>query len=66
VKKRIEDGEVADVVIVEPDFVEELTKSGKVRAGDLPIIGHVGVGLGNRTGSPAYDIRRLKNSRTLC
>ncbi len=27
IKKRIQDGEVADVVVVEPDFVEALTKS---------------------------------------
>jgi molybdate transport system substrate-binding protein len=60
VKKRIEDGESADVVIVQPDFAEELTKSGKVRAGDRPIIGHVGVGLGNRIGSPAYDISTVE------
>jgi molybdate transport system substrate-binding protein len=65
VKKRIEDGEAADVVIVQPDFAEELTKSGSVSAGDRPIIAHVGVGLGNRKGSPAYDIstvEKLKNT----
>lgn len=56
VKKRIEGGETADVVIVQPDFVDELGKSGKVSAGDRPIIGHVGVGLGNRKDGPAYDI----------
>jgi molybdate transport system substrate-binding protein len=56
IKKRIEGDEVADVVVVEPDFVEELTNSGKVRAGDRPMIGHVGVGLGNRVDGPAYDI----------
>ena len=33
IKKKIEDGEVADVVVVEPDFVEALTNSGKVRSG---------------------------------
>ena len=56
VRKSIEDGKVADVVVVEPDFVEALANTGKVRAGDRPVIGHVGVGLGNRAGSPAYDI----------
>lgn len=56
VKKRIEDGEAADVVIVQPDFVEELTRVGKVSPGDRPIIGRVGVGLGNRSSSPVYDI----------
>ena len=59
IKKRIEGGEVADVVVVEPDFVEELTKSGKVRAGDRPMVGYVGVGLGNRTDSPAHDISTI-------
>ena len=56
VKKRIEDGEAADVVIVQPDFAEDLSKSGKASAGDRPIIAHVGVGLGNRKDGPAYDI----------
>jgi molybdate transport system substrate-binding protein len=41
VKKRIEDGEAADVVIVQPDFAEDLTKSGAVSAGDRPIISTV-------------------------
>lgn len=65
VKKRIEDGETADVVIVQPDFVDDLAKSGKVAAGDRPIIGHVGVGLGNRKDSPAHDIstpEKFKNT----
>jgi molybdate transport system substrate-binding protein len=60
IKRRIEDAEVADVVVVEPDFVEALTNSGKVRAGDRPMIGHVGVGLGNRIDSPAYDISTVE------
>jgi molybdate transport system substrate-binding protein len=60
VKKRIEDGEAADVVIVQPDFAEDLTKSGKVSAGDRPVIAHVGVGLGNRKDGPAYDISTVE------
>jgi molybdate transport system substrate-binding protein len=65
VKKRIEGGEAADVVIVQPDFAEDLEKSGKVNAGERPIIAHVGVGLGNRKDAPAYDIstaEKLKNT----
>lgn len=34
VKQKIEAGEAADVVLVQPDFAEELAKSGKVSAGD--------------------------------
>jgi len=64
VKKRIEDGEAADVVIVQPDFAEALTKSGKASAGDRPIIGHVGVGLGNRKDSPAYDISTVEKLKS--
>jgi len=64
VKKRIEDGESADVVIVQPDFADELTKSGKVSAGDRPIIAHVGVGLGNRIDSPAYDISTVEKFKS--
>ncbi|ASL46863.1 hypothetical protein bAD24_III05695 [Burkholderia sp. AD24] len=60
VKKRIEGGEAADVVIVQPDFAEDLTKSGKASAGERPIIAHVGVGLGNRKDSPAYDISTVE------
>jgi molybdate transport system substrate-binding protein len=60
VKKRIDDGEAADVVIVQPDFAEDLTRSGKVTEGDRPIIGRVGVGLGNRKDSPAYDISTVE------
>jgi molybdate transport system substrate-binding protein len=56
VQKRIEGGEAADVVIVEPDFVEELVRAGKVNAGNRPIIGHVGFGFWNRRDSPAHDI----------
>lgn len=60
VKKRIEDGEAADVVIVQPDFAEDLAKSGKLSAGDRPTIAHVGVGLGNRKDGPAYDISTVE------
>ena len=64
VKKRIEDGEAADVVIVQPDFAEDLAKVGKVSAGDRPIIAHVGVGIGNRKDGPAYDISTVDKFRS--
>jgi len=64
VKKRIEDGEAADVVIVQPDFAEDLAKAGKVSAGDRPIIAHVGIGLGNRKDSPAYDISTVEKFKS--
>jgi molybdate transport system substrate-binding protein len=60
VKKRIEAGESADILVVQPDFAADLTKSGKVSAGDRPVIAHVGVGIGNRVDSPAYDISTVE------
>jgi len=56
VKQKIDAGETADLVIVQPDFVDELTKAGKVGAGDRPMIGRVGIGLGARSDSPPRDI----------
>ncbi|WP_233866823.1 molybdate ABC transporter substrate-binding protein [Paraburkholderia adhaesiva] len=64
VKKRIEDGEAADVVIVQPDFADDLAKSGKVSVGDRPIIAHVGIGLGNRKEAPSYDISTVDKFRS--
>ena len=56
VKKRIEEGETADVVIVQPDFMKDLAAAGKVVDVDERVIARVGVGLGNRAAGPAYDI----------
>ena len=67
IKKRIERRRGRRRCCCRAGFCAELTSSGKVRAGDRPMIGRVGVGLGNRTDSPAYDISTtLRNSRTLC
>ena len=56
VKQKIEAGEAADVVLVQPDFSDELAKLGKVSAEDRPMIGRVGIGLGARSDSPERDI----------
>ena len=55
-KQKIEAGETAAVVLVQPDFAEELAKSGKLSAEDRPMIGRVGIGLGARSGSSERDI----------
>ncbi|MBK1661176.1 substrate-binding domain-containing protein [Paracraurococcus ruber] len=53
---RLASGEAADLVIVQPDFLARLAASGQVRAATGPVIGEVGVGLGNRPDSPAHDV----------
>jgi molybdate transport system substrate-binding protein len=56
VHKKVLDGEAADVLIIQPNFVEELVKAGKVVAGEHPVIGRVGFGLAVRADAPARDI----------
>jgi molybdate transport system substrate-binding protein len=56
IHKKVADGEVADVLIIQPHFVDELVKAGKVIAGEHPVIGRVGFGLAARADVPARDI----------
>lgn len=56
VHKKVADGETADVLIIQPSFVAELLKSGKVVPGEHPVIGRVGFGLAARADAPARDI----------
>ena len=56
VHKRVVDGETADVLIIQPNFVAELVKSGKVVSGEHPVIGRVGFGLAGRAETPPRDI----------
>jgi molybdate transport system substrate-binding protein len=56
VKQKIESGETADVVLVQPVFAEELAKSGKLSAEGRPMIGRAGIGLGAHSDSPERDI----------
>ena len=44
VHKKVADSEKADVLIMQPDFVVEPSKSGKVFSGEHPAIGRVGIG----------------------
>ena len=56
VHKKVVDGETADVLIIQPNFIAELVKSGKVVPGEHPVIGRVGFGLFVRIDAPARDI----------
>ena len=57
IRKKIADGETADLVIIQPDFLAELAASGKVDAGDHPAFGRVGIGLAARADAPAREIK---------
>jgi molybdate transport system substrate-binding protein len=57
IHKRITEGESADVVIVQPNFLAELAAQGKVDPGDHPAFGRVGIGLAARADALARDIK---------
>lgn len=57
IHKRIVEGESADVVIVQPNFLAELASKGKVDPGDHPAFGRIGIGLAARADAPARDIK---------
>ena len=63
VHKKVADGETADVLIIQPSFVAELMKSGKVVPGEHPVIGRVGFGLAARADAPARDISTVEAFR---
>ncbi len=56
VHKKVADGEAADVLIIQPNFIAELVKAGKVVPGEHPVVGRVGFGLAVRADTPARDI----------
>jgi len=56
IHKKVADGEAADVLIIQPDFVAALIKSGKVVSGQHPVIGRVGIGLAGRADGPERDV----------
>jgi molybdate transport system substrate-binding protein len=56
VKKQIEAGETFDVVLVNPEFVDELTKLGKVAQGSGESFGRIGMGVGIKAGAPKPDL----------
>src|SRR5437762_661462 len=57
IHKRITDGESADIVIVQPNFLAELATKGKVDPGDHPAFGRIGIRLAVRADAPARDTK---------
>jgi molybdate transport system substrate-binding protein len=50
------EGESADLIIIQPDFVDELINAGKVAQGKHPVIARVGIGLFARSGASTSEI----------
>lgn len=56
IRKRLEDGEVADVVIVPHAAVDDFARDGKLAGTQRVYIGRVGIGVAIRKGAPVPDI----------
>jgi len=63
IHKKVTDGEIADVLIIQPSFVTELVTAGKVVGGEHPVIGRIGVGLAARADSTARDVSTTQGLR---
>jgi len=53
IHKKVTDGEWGDVIVIQPNFIDELVRGGKVVAGQHPIVSRVGIGLLARAGTLA-------------
>ncbi|MEI1252354.1 molybdate ABC transporter substrate-binding protein [Rhizobium aouanii] len=60
VKKQIEAGESFDLVITNPNLVQDLTALGKVKAGSQVAFGRIAMGLAAKAGSRPLDIGSVK------
>ncbi len=56
IHKRVIDGETGDVVIIQPNFINDLVSAGKIVAGQYPIIARIGIGLFTRADANASDV----------
>jgi len=56
IEKKIADGEAADVVVIQPNFVNNLVDSGKIVGGQFPTIARVGIGLFARADGNTPDV----------
>ncbi len=72
VRTQIEAGEPFDLVITNPNLIEELVSLGKIRAGSQVTFGRIAMGVAAREGSRALDIgsveafkQTLKGARSI-
>lgn len=63
IRKRLAEGETADVLIAQPDHIAELIESGKIIPGEYPVFGRVGLGLAIRADAPVQSIATVEELR---
>ena len=60
VKKRIDEGEAFDLAVLNPPFLDEQIKNGKVVASTRTVLGRAGIGAAIRAGAPKPDISTVE------
>jgi molybdate transport system substrate-binding protein len=61
IHRRVTGGEAGDVLIIQPNFIDELQKAGNIVAGENPIIGQVNIGLSARADATPLDLSTTEN-----
>ena len=56
IHKKVTDGEPGDLLIIQPNFINDLVVAGKIAAGQHPSIAKVGIGLFTRADAQALDV----------
>ena len=56
IHKMVRDDETGDVIIIQPNFINDLVGAGKIVAGQYPTIACVGIGLFTRADANAPDV----------
>ena len=59
-KRQIEAGETADVIILTPALIEDLAKQGKITAGSNSNVAKSGIGVAVRAGAPKPDLSSVE------
>ena len=57
VQEQVESGKVFDLAILVPQVIDNLIKSGQIKAGTRTDIAKTSLGIGVRSGAPRRDIR---------
>ena len=65
IQQRVASGEVFDLAILVPQVIDDLIKSGQIKAGTRTDIAKTALGIGVRSGAPRHDIRTAEAVREI-
>ena len=56
IEEKASNGEPGDVIVIQPNFINDLVNQGKIAAAEYPTVARVGIGLFTRADLPTPDI----------